>query len=72
MQRKADPEGRVKEVKEELDYLLSVQDIACKLTDMYNEGKLPPCASPTTTPRSTTCCSMPTLTRHWSSSIWTP
>lgn len=32
--------GRVKEVKEELEYLLSVQDKACRLTDLYNEGKL--------------------------------
>ena len=38
---KADPCGRVAEVKEELDWLLSVQDQACKLTDMYNAGELP-------------------------------
>lgn len=38
---KADICGRVSEVKEELDYLLSVQDEACRLTDLYNEGKLP-------------------------------
>ena len=36
-----DPCGRVREVREELDWLLSVQDQACKLTDLYNEGKLP-------------------------------
>ena len=38
---KADPQGRVAEVKEELDYLLSVQEEACRLTDLFNEGKLP-------------------------------
>ena len=37
----ADPEGRVAQVREELDYLLSVQDLACKLTDMKNRGELP-------------------------------
>ena len=37
----ADPCGRVAEVKEELDWLLSVQDQACKLTDMFNAGELP-------------------------------
>jgi thiamine kinase-like enzyme len=36
-----DPCGRVAEVKEELDWLLSVQDQACRLTDLYNEGRLP-------------------------------
>ena len=38
---KTDPCGRVAEVKEELDWLLSMQDQACKLTDMYNAGELP-------------------------------
>ena len=33
--------GRVNSVQEELDYLLSVQDLACKLTDMENAGELP-------------------------------
>lgn len=33
--------GRVAEVREELDWLLSVQDLACSLTDMYNRGELP-------------------------------
>ena len=33
--------GRAEEVREEIDYLLSVQDLACKLTDLYQEGKLP-------------------------------
>ncbi len=33
--------GRVKNVQEELDYLLSVQDLACKLTDMEQAGELP-------------------------------
>ncbi len=37
----ADPLGRVAEVREELDWLLSVQDQACRLTDLFNEGKLP-------------------------------
>ncbi|MDO5444551.1 MAG: aminoglycoside phosphotransferase family protein [Eubacteriales bacterium] len=36
-----DPCGRVKEVREELDYLFSVMDEACRLTDLYNEGNLP-------------------------------
>lgn len=38
---KRDECGRVKEVREELDYLLSVQDSACRLTDMLNAGALP-------------------------------
>ena len=38
---KADPVGRVAEVREELDYLMEVQDEACKLTDMLNQGQLP-------------------------------
>lgn len=38
---KEDPKDRVQEVQEELDYLLSVQDLACKLTDMKNRGELP-------------------------------
>ena len=33
--------GRLEEVREELDYLLSVQDLACRLTDLQKEGKLP-------------------------------
>jgi len=37
----ADPCGRVAEVQEELDFLFSVQDQACKLTDMANAGELP-------------------------------
>ena len=37
----ADPCGRVAEVRQELDWLLSVEDEACKLTDLFNEGKLP-------------------------------
>ena len=37
----ADPCGRVQEVRAELDWLLSVEDEACKLTDLYTEGKLP-------------------------------
>ena len=37
----ADPVGRVAEVQEELNWLMSVQDQACKLTDMLAEGQLP-------------------------------
>ena len=37
----ADPVGRVAEVREELDYLLSVKEMACKLTDMQEKGELP-------------------------------
>ena len=33
--------GRADEVREEIDYLLSVQDLACRLTDLHSEGKLP-------------------------------
>lgn len=33
--------GRVKEVEKELSDLLSAQDDACRLTDMYNAGLLP-------------------------------
>ena len=36
-----DPCGRVAEVREELDWLLSVEDEACKLTDMHDAGELP-------------------------------
>ena len=36
-----DPCGRVKEVRAELDWLLSVQDLACRMTDLHNAGKLP-------------------------------
>ena len=38
---KADPVGRVAEVREEVDWLMSVQDQACKLTDMLAAGELP-------------------------------
>lgn len=38
---KADPVGRVAEVQEELDFLFSVEDEACKLTDMLASGELP-------------------------------
>ena len=37
----SDPCGRVSEVRDELDWLLSVEDEACKLTDLFNAGKLP-------------------------------
>lgn len=33
--------GRAEEVREEIAYLLSVEDQACKLTDLYQAGKLP-------------------------------
>ncbi len=36
-----DKAGRASQVREEIEYLLSVQDLACTLTDLYNEGKLP-------------------------------
>ena len=37
----ADPCGRVAEVRQELEWLLSVEDEACRLTDLFNAGKLP-------------------------------
>lgn len=36
-----DPCGRVAEVKAEIDWLVSVIDTACRLTDLRTEGKLP-------------------------------
>ena len=36
-----DPCGKVSEVREEIDYLLSVQDLACTLTDLCEKGELP-------------------------------
>ena len=33
--------GRASEVQEEIDFLLSVEDLACKLTDLQQQGKLP-------------------------------
>ena len=36
----ADPCSRVAEVRQELEWLLSVEDEACKLTDLFNAGKL--------------------------------
>ncbi len=38
---RADSVGRVKEVEAELAWLLSVQDQACRLTDMLDAGELP-------------------------------
>ena len=38
---KKDPVGRAAEVQEELEYLLSVKEEACKLTDMQLSGQLP-------------------------------
>ena len=37
----ADPCGRVKEARAELDYLFSVMDRACRLSDLYQQGDLP-------------------------------
>lgn len=37
----ADTAGRVSEVKAEIDFLMSVRDMACKLTVLGREGKLP-------------------------------
>ena len=36
-----DKAGRAAQVREEIDFLLSVEDLACKLTDLQAEGKLP-------------------------------
>ena len=36
-----DKMGRVSQVQEEIDFLLSVKDQACKMTDMYLAGELP-------------------------------
>ena len=36
-----DKAGRASSVREEIDYLLSVEDKACCLTDLYRAGKLP-------------------------------
>ena len=38
---KEDPLGRMVEVQEEVDWLLSVKDKACRLTQLQEEGKLP-------------------------------
>ena len=38
---KEDRVGRVAEVQEEINWLLSVQDLACKLTDLQLAGQLP-------------------------------
>ena len=38
---KEDKAGRACEVREEIDFLLSVQDLACKLTDLQMAGQLP-------------------------------
>ena len=38
---KANAAGRLEEVREEIEWLLSVQDQACTLTDMLNAGQLP-------------------------------
>lgn len=36
-----DAAGRADSVREEIDYLLSVQELACTLTDLQNQGQLP-------------------------------
>ena len=36
-----DAAGRVLSVREEIEWLLGVQDVACRLTDLQKEGKLP-------------------------------
>lgn len=33
--------GRADQVREEIDYVLSIQDVACTLTDLGNRGELP-------------------------------
>ena len=38
---RADKAGRVAQVQEEIDFLLSVEDDACKLTDMLASGEMP-------------------------------
>ena len=37
----ADPQGRAGQAREEIDWLLSVEDRACALTDLYDRGELP-------------------------------
>ncbi len=41
MDAKEDPCGRLAEVREEYEWLMSVKDRACQLTDMYYAGELP-------------------------------
>lgn len=36
-----DPKGLVSSVQPEIDWLMEVRDLACKLTDLQQEGKLP-------------------------------
>ena len=36
-----DKAGRAAQVREEIDFLLSVEDLACKLTDLHMAGELP-------------------------------
>ncbi len=38
---KDDPLGRAGEAEKEIDYLMSVRDLACRLTDLFRQGKLP-------------------------------
>lgn len=37
----ADPCGKVREVQEELDYLFSVKEMACRLTTLWEDGQIP-------------------------------
>ena len=37
----ADPCGKVAEVREELEYLASAREMACRLTSLWEQGKLP-------------------------------
>jgi len=37
----ADPCGKVREAKEEIDWLMAVREKACRLTDMHEKGLLP-------------------------------
>ena len=36
-----DAAGRVKDAREEIDYICSIRDMACTLTDLGREGRLP-------------------------------
>ena len=37
----ADPLGKAKDAEKEIAYLMSVRDLACRLTDLFRQGKLP-------------------------------
>ena len=57
----SDPCGRVGAVKAELDWLLSVEERACALTDLYERGELP---------LRVTCSLTRRRGRRWWSSTW--